>query len=175
MSYNPLPEEKVWVDSIRRLEKTDKAEGGPLSVNGNNEPLSGHMNHPLSQLASRTAYLKDQLEHGGTGVVAFKQLSSSGGIELDITQASMFRTTLVDLNTNLVVKGQAGQGLAKIVNLIINQGAGARKINWPKNIKWANDREPVLSYEPNKEDTIVLFHCELDDLYYGVANGGTFG
>lgn len=58
MSYNPIVEGSTWPETIRRLEKTDRAEGGQLVTNYKDEPVSGHLNHPITQLATRTSILK---------------------------------------------------------------------------------------------------------------------
>ncbi|MGS4722585.1 gp53-like domain-containing protein [Citrobacter farmeri] len=51
-----LPETPQWEDGIYQIEVSDPVLGGP----------DGITNRPLKQLASRTAYLKQQVEKGGS-------------------------------------------------------------------------------------------------------------
>ncbi|WBU87734.1 hypothetical protein [Escherichia phage EP_H11] len=68
MTYNALPYENKWYEDIRRLEKTDKGEGGPVEVDSEGAPIKGFLNHPLMQLAARTGYLKEFIDNYTKGV-----------------------------------------------------------------------------------------------------------
>ena len=60
------PESSTWATGVYQWEATDPAQGG----------LGGVMNTPILQLASRTRYLKDQVDALSTSVSGFAPLTS---------------------------------------------------------------------------------------------------
>lgn len=88
------------------------------------------------------------------GVLLTSQLA---WLSMDISAGSVFKFTLTDPITQAeFVNIPTEVGRTVEVTLILKQGVGSQKVNWPSNIKWQNGREPVLSYKLDAEDIIVF-------------------
>ena len=71
-----LTESPVWEEGVFQLEKTTPPLGGAPAFNGPN-PSAGHANVQGLQLANRTAYLKQQLEAGGSATTLTTDLANN--------------------------------------------------------------------------------------------------
>lgn len=71
-----LTESPIYEPGIFQLEKTTPPLGGAPAFNGSN-PSAGHANVQALQLANRTAYLKQQLDSGGSANNLATDLSDS--------------------------------------------------------------------------------------------------
>lgn len=65
-----------------------------------------------------------------------------------------------------------GANLGRQLTLLLKQGTGANKVNWPSSIKWNNNRPPVLSYVTGRVDVITLLTRNSGGTWYGFYNGG---
>lgn len=88
--------------------------------------------------------------------------------------ATVTRVTLTADTTGITVEQAPQMGVARQFTLILNQGIGARKVTWSGNVRWADNREPVLSFEPEAEDIVSLLQIGSSSHYYGFFNGGSF-
>lgn len=68
----------------------------------------------------------------------------------------------------------ANLGIVRQVFIKLKQGTGINRVNWPSNIRWTYNREPVLSFELGYCDIITL--TTLDDglTWLGSYDGGWF-
>lgn len=92
-----------------------------------------------------------------------------------VNQGNVFHLKLNAPQCQLVFSGvdTLAAGFSQIV-LILEQGTGANKVQWPANIEWAYSRAPVLSFEKGKQDIVTLFKMYNVDKWYGVFSGGWF-
>lgn len=65
-------------------------------------------------------------------------------------------------------------GIVRQIFIKLKQGTGINRINWPTNIKWTYNREPVLSYDVGFSDIITLTTLDDGQTWLGSYDGGWF-
>ena len=66
------------------------------------------------------------------------------------------------------------KGFLWAITLTLRQGTGANKLQWPASVKWAYDREPVLSYVLGAYDMVTLVSDPVTQGWRGMVDGGWF-
>lgn len=141
----------------------------------------GSLRITAAMLVTRTRYATDKqaqdekIENAvGNAVYKFAQIPGAASITIPFATSGVHRVTLTAATTTIAVNSTLKAGEARQITIILRQGVGAQKVNWPANIKWPNDRPPVLSLEQGQEDFVTLLSCATDSHIYGFSNGGTF-
>lgn len=96
--------------------------------------------------------------------------------QIDPKTASVFEILLSAPETTIdILSVEVSRPEARQITLLLMQDAtGARLVKWPTNIKWASDRQPVLSFLPNRTDVVSLLTTNNGATWYGFTNGGFF-
>lgn len=105
----------------------------------------------------------------------FTTISSSGDIDLDVTNSSVFSITLGSTNNiNVVSTGLSTDDFTNLVLYLKQDATGSRTVNWNlNNIHWAegegidNTTGPLLTTTPNYTDVIVLTTSNGGSSWYG--------
>ena len=105
---------------------------------------------------------------------SYKKLPNASGFLVDPEVATIQHITLTEVTTPITIKIPDDPAIARQVTVILNQGAGARKVTWPSNIVWSAGTAPILSFEPGVEDVITLLFVKGLNRVYGFFNGGSF-
>lgn len=106
----------------------------------------------------------------------FKSTAGVAGatINLNVTGATVVRATLVQDVTNFTLTGEVQDGEARTFTVILDQGVGSRKVTWDPRIKWSDNRQPTLSFDPSTKDIITIMVVGGLATFYGFFNGGSF-
>lgn len=100
--------------------------------------------------------------------------NAGAAISINTGGSTVVRATLTADITTLAVSGTVPDGQSRQFTIILDQGVGARQVTWDANIKWADGRVPVLSYEPGAQDIISILVVGGLAQSYGFFNGGSF-
>lgn len=60
------------------------------------------------------------------------------------------------------------------VSMTFRQGTGANKVDWPPNVVWQYNRQPVLAYVANAGDMVTLVSDPVTKRWRGMVDGGWF-
>lgn len=105
----------------------------------------------------------------------YKTQSMTAGTGLRISnENTVYHITLAEAVTTIIMDSTVPAGQSRQYTIILNQGVGSRKIALPDTIRWADGREPVLSFDPNAEDVISILHVGGLPYFFGFFNGGSF-
>lgn len=131
--------------------------------------------------AAQTAQAAAEAAAGNAGSAAasaiYKTKSYAGANTIAITpmDATIHNVSLDRVTTTLTVGGTAdATGMARQITIYLTQTTGSNKVNWPSNIKWSNDRTPILSYGIGTVDMVSLITQDKGVTWRGVFNGGWF-
>lgn len=102
------------------------------------------------------------------------QVSPGAALTVGGGGATVTRIMLTADLTTITVEPAAQSDQARQFTLVLNQGVGARKVAFGGNVRWADSREPVLSFEPDAEDIVSLLQIGNSPFFYGFFNGGSF-
>lgn len=99
-------------------------------------------------------------------------------VALDIDplrRVSAFDITLTAPECALsLLNAQVPAGYSRAITLTLRQGSGANKVQWPSNVVWAYNRQPVLSYVPGAYDLVTLVYDPIAHNWRGMVDGGWF-
>ena len=94
---------------------------------------------------------------------------------LDLTTAAAFRVTLNAHVTHITFTNASGTaGSMRYITLVLRQGTGVNLVEWPSNVRWSYNQQPVLAYEKDYEDVVTLVNFGTDEYWYGFLAGGEF-
>lgn len=94
---------------------------------------------------------------------------------VNLDETALSRVDLTAPVTNLILQSSPlSVEKAKQFTIILRQGTGSNKVNWPHTVRWAYNISPALSYGVQDEDIITLIRCGTDNFYYGFFSGGAF-
>lgn len=120
----------------------------------------------------------DVITYAMQAVYRFGNSGDTGGdgtITLEVADGTIQYFKLIVPQTTFAIGSFTDpSSTCRQLTLMIEQGTGANKINWPSNIKWNNGRDPVLSYISGKIDFLTLLTKDSGNSWYGFYNGGWF-
>lgn len=174
-------------------ESIDNPEGGVIrTIEGINKAIDDALPNYADAGAAATA-AKDardaalqaqaaaEAAAGNAGAAAssaiYKTKSYAGANSITITpmDATIHNVILNRVTTNILVGTTSDAvGMARQITLYLTQSTGSNKVTWPTNIKWSNDREPILSYGVGTVDMVSLITQDKGATWRGVFNGGWF-
>lgn len=101
---------------------------------------------------------------------------TSVALDIDpLRRVSAFDLTLTAPECALsLLNAQVPAGYSRAITLTLRQGSGANKVQWPSNIVWAYNRQPVLSYVPGAYDLVTLVYDPIAHNWRGMVDGGWF-
>lgn len=104
-----------------------------------------------------------------------KNYAGANNIAITPMDATIHNVSLNRVTTVLSVGGTSdATGMARQITIYLTQTTGSNKVTWPTNIKWANDRDPILSYGIGTVDMVSLITQDKGVTWRGVFNGGWF-
>lgn len=85
-----------------------------------------------------------------------------------VTDASVFQFTMNKRSVTVELqKVPTTPNRTMEVTLIMTQGVGSTEVRWPDNIKWANGRAPIFSYQVGSVNIVILTFVDGDPDPYG--------
>ena len=116
---------------------------------------------------------------GGVLLPLLETVNAAGpAVALDIDplrRVSAFDITLTAPECALsLLNAQVPAGYSRAITLTLRQGSGANKVQWPSNVVWAYNRQPVLSYVPGAYDLVTLVYDPIAHNWRGMVDGGWF-
>ena len=112
---------------------------------------------------------------GAVASAIFKTKDYPGAATIAITPmtATIHNVALNRVNTNITIGGTTDTaGMARQITLMLKQVTGSNKVTWPANIRWANERQPRLSFVTNYSDMVTLLTVDGGITWQGFFNGG---
>lgn len=104
-----------------------------------------------------------------------KNYTGANTIAVTPMDATIHNLSLDRVTTAVTVGGTTdAAGMARQVTLFLTQTTGSNKVTWPANIKWSNNRVPILSYGVGTVDMVSLITQDKGVNWRGVFNGGWF-
>ena len=111
----------------------------------------------------------------GKGYIAATVTPEGDTAILDLTTAAAFRVTLNAPTTHITFTNESGTaGSMRYITLVLRQGTGVNLVEWPSNVRWSYNQQPVLAYEKDYEDVVTLVNFGTDGYWYGFLTGGGF-
>lgn len=107
----------------------------------------------------------------------YKLFTGQAGASMTISAKdySVFNITLSSPVTTLnFAKYTEPEPQARQITLMLKQGLGSQKVNWPASVKWAQGRAPTLSLDFERIDVITFITVDGGTTYLGFFNGGWF-
>lgn len=100
---------------------------------------------------------------------------AEASITITAKDYSVFNITLTAPVTNFNFATYADpEPQARQITVMLKQGLGSQKVNWPASVKWAQGRAPTLSLEFERIDVITFLTVDGGLTYLGFFNGGWF-
>ena len=148
------------------------------SVNGSTPDSTGNISIDIPSTDGMVKSVNSQIPDENGNVVlsldsseSHQSTDSINEISLD-THQKYHEITLNTSETTLkFIENQNSENNSTVLKLelFIKQGTGTNTVIWPKNIKWENGIEPVLSLEKDNVDLISLISLDNGQNYYGFA------
>lgn len=108
-----------------------------------------------------------------SAIYKVKTYASAASVAITPMEATIHIVNLDRATTTLTVGATSdAAGMARQLTLYINQTVGSSLINWPANIKWANERKPILSFLKGYQDTVTLLTTDGGTTWKGYFNSG---
>lgn len=131
--------------------------------------------------AAQAAQAAAEAAAGNAGSAAasaiYKTKNYAGANTVAITPmtATIHNVSLDRVTTAITVGATSdATGMARQITIYLTQTTGSNKVTWPSNIKWSNDRTPILSYGIGTVDMVSLITQDKGATWRGVFNGGWF-
>lgn len=104
-----------------------------------------------------------------------KNYAGANTIAIAPMTATIHNVSLDRVTTAITVGATSdADGMARQITIYLTQTTGSNKVTWPSNIKWSNDRTPILSYGIGTVDMVSLITQDKGATWRGVFNGGWF-
>lgn len=143
---------------------------------------AGQSNHEVSEVAQSIEQASQDLLSIaatvkslplGNGYVAQDLSAPDTSLTLDLSTGTVLRAELTAPSTVIAIDGATTEvGASRYATIILRQGSGANKVEWPDYIRWSYGNPPVLSFEQGQEDVITLMNIGGDSHWYGFLSGG---
>jgi hypothetical protein len=154
----------------------------PTNYLGYNTPTVQQPRVGVGYETGLVADVTDTLNHlfmyagsGKAAIVAATITPEGDTAILDLTTAAAFRVTLNAHVTHITFTNASGRaGSMRYITIVLRQGTGVNLVEWPSNIRWSYNQEPVLAYEKDYEDVVTLVKFGTDGYWYGFFIGSGF-